>query len=138
MSAPNRSYDPVEVTPLHPDEIARMVDEKARPTSRRRPTSTCYAAWPTDGDRSPLALANPEIGALPPAARAEAGKRVGAARGTVRSAIEERRQVLEAGATLASWKAVDVTLPWDREPIGAQHPLTLIRDRVSDVFVAMG
>ena len=27
MSAPNRSYDPVEVTPLHPDEIARMVDE---------------------------------------------------------------------------------------------------------------
>ncbi len=32
------------------------------------------------GDRSPLALANAEIGALPPEASAEAGKRVGAAR----------------------------------------------------------
>lgn len=27
MSAPNHSYDPVEVTPLHPDEVARMRDE---------------------------------------------------------------------------------------------------------------
>ena len=24
MSAPNSEYDPVEVTPLHPDEVARM------------------------------------------------------------------------------------------------------------------
>ena len=31
------------------------------------------------GDRSPLALANREIGALPPSAKAEAGKRVGQA-----------------------------------------------------------
>ncbi|MFM8894471.1 MAG: phenylalanine--tRNA ligase subunit alpha, partial [Actinomycetales bacterium] len=29
-----------------------------------------------DSDRSPLALANREIGALPPAAKAEAGKRI--------------------------------------------------------------
>ena len=27
MSAPNKSYDPVEVTSLHPDEVARMRDE---------------------------------------------------------------------------------------------------------------
>ena len=27
MSAPNSSYDPVEVTPLHPDEVARARDE---------------------------------------------------------------------------------------------------------------
>ena len=33
------------------------------------------------GEKSPLALANREIGALPPSAKAEAGKRVGQARG---------------------------------------------------------
>src|ERR671937_259989 len=27
MSAPNKSYDPVEVTALHPDEVARARDE---------------------------------------------------------------------------------------------------------------
>ena len=38
------------------------------------------------GDRAPLTLANAEIGALPPQARAQAGKRVGAARAAVRQA----------------------------------------------------
>ena len=27
MSAPNKSYDPVEVATLSPDEVQRMVDE---------------------------------------------------------------------------------------------------------------
>ena len=38
------------------------------------------------GDRSPLALANREIGALPPQARKDAGQRVGQARGAVNQA----------------------------------------------------
>jgi phenylalanyl-tRNA synthetase alpha chain len=35
-------------------------------------------------------------------------------------------------------EAVDVTLPYDRDPVGARHPLTTIRERMSDIFVAMG
>ena len=35
-------------------------------------------------------------------------------------------------------EAVDVTLPWDRRPRGARHPLTTLADRIADVFVAMG
>ncbi len=48
------------------------------------------------GDRSPLALANREIGALPPAAKAAAGKRVGAARRQVAAALAARQVELEA------------------------------------------
>jgi phenylalanyl-tRNA synthetase alpha chain len=33
---------------------------------------------------------------------------------------------------------VDVTLPYDRAPQGARHPVTLTVDRLADVFVAMG
>jgi len=33
---------------------------------------------------------------------------------------------------------VDVTLPWDRAPRGARHPLTTLMERISDVFVGMG
>ena len=92
------------------------------------------------GDRSPLALANREIGALPPAAKADAGKRVGEARTAVRAALEARQRVLEAerDARVLVEEAVDVTLPWDREPRGARHPLTTIVERIADVFVAHG
>ena len=35
-------------------------------------------------------------------------------------------------------EAVDVTVPTDRRPAGARHPLTTIQERIEDVFVAMG
>jgi phenylalanyl-tRNA synthetase alpha chain len=134
-------YDPVEVTPLHPDEVARM-----------RAEGLAAIAGATDldglkevrlahtGDRSPLALANREIGALPPHARKEAGQRVGAARRDLIDAIAHRQAVLEAerDERVLVEEAVDVTLPWDRQRRGARHPLTTIQERIADVFVAMG
>jgi len=92
------------------------------------------------GDRSPLALANREIGALAPQARKEAGQRVGAARRELTDAISARQAVLEAARDdrMLVEEAVDVTLPWDRQPEGARHPLTTIQERIADVFVAMG
>jgi phenylalanyl-tRNA synthetase alpha chain len=141
MSAPNRSYDPVEVTALHPDEVARVRDEAlaavadAGTLEELKDVRLAHA-----GDRSPLALANREIAALPPQARADAGKRVGQARGTVREALERRQAELEADrdARVLVEERVDVTLPWDRWPQGARHPLTTIQERIADVFVAMG
>ena len=35
-------------------------------------------------------------------------------------------------------ETVDVTLPWDRSPAGARHPITTMSERIADVFVAMG
>jgi phenylalanyl-tRNA synthetase alpha chain len=141
MSGPNTDYDPVEVTPLRADEVDAM---------RESALSAIAGAGNLDdlkqvrlahtGERSPLALANREIGAQPPQARKEAGMRVGQARGAVSKALAERTTVLEAEneARILVEEAVDVTLPWDREPQGARHPLTTIQDLVSDVFVAMG
>jgi phenylalanyl-tRNA synthetase alpha chain len=93
-----------------------------------------------DGDRSPLALASAEIGTLPPEARAAAGRRVGAARGQLRDALRQRRAELEAerDRQVLITEAVDVTLPGGRIPPGARHPVTMLADRLSDVFVAMG
>ena len=92
------------------------------------------------GDRSPIALANRAIGALPPAERAAAGKRVGAARGRVATALAARQADLEAerDARVLVEEAVDVTLPVERRPRGARHPLETISERIGDVFVAMG
>ncbi len=141
MSGPNSEYDPVEVTPLHPDEVEKM---------RRAALDAIAAAGDLErlkqvrlehvGDRSALALANREIGALPPQARKEAGQRVGAARNAVRQALAERTEQLEAEheRRILTEESVDVTLPTDRDPRGARHPLTTISERVADIFVAMG
>ncbi|MFJ9468959.1 phenylalanine--tRNA ligase subunit alpha [Streptomyces caniferus] len=141
MSAPNKSYDPVEVEALKPEEIAARLDEAlaaiaaADSLEALREVKVAHT-----GDRSPLALANREIGALPPHAKADAGKRVGQARGRVNQALKVRQEELEAerDARVLVEEAVDVTLPYDRTPAGARHPLTTFMERVADVFVAMG
>src|SRR5256885_7024511 len=141
MSAPNKSYDPVEVTVLHPDEVARMVADALAAIAAASGLDELKAVRLAHaGDRSPLALANREIRALPPHARADAGKRVGAARREVAEALERRQADLEAerDRRVLIEEAVDVTLPWDRVPRGARHPVTTIAERMVDVFVSMG
>ncbi|MEU2390005.1 phenylalanine--tRNA ligase subunit alpha [Streptomyces sp. NPDC007369] len=141
MSAPNKSYDPVEVEALKPEEIERMRDEAlAAFAAAGDLDELAHAKTAHAGGTSPLALANREIGALPPQAKAEAGKRVGQARGAVNKAYAERLAQLEAerDERVLVEEAVDVTLPYDRVPAGARHPLTTLMDRIADVFVGMG
>ncbi len=141
MSAPNKSYDPVEVEALKPEVIDQAKAEAlaavaaAGDLEELREVKAAHA-----GDRSPLALANREIGALPPHAKAEAGKRVGQARGAVGQALKQRQEELERerDERVLVEEAVDVTLPYDRMPAGARHPLTTFSERVEDIFVAMG
>lgn len=135
------NYDPVEVTPLHADEMARMQADAldavkaARDLEELKQVRLAHA-----GDRSPIALANREIGALPPAARSEAGKRIGGARRAVADALAERQAQLEAerDERVLVEETVDVTLPSARASRGARHPLTTLQERVADAFVAMG
>ena len=141
MSAPNKSFDPVEVAVLSQENVDTAVsDALAAIAAASDLDALKEARLAHAGDRSPLALANREIGALPPQAKAEAGKRMGLARGTVREALERRQVELEEerDARVLVEEAVDVTLPYDRRPVGARHPLTTIMERIEDVFVAMG
>ncbi|MCX4646610.1 phenylalanine--tRNA ligase subunit alpha [Streptomyces sp. NBC_01446] len=141
MSAPNKSYDPVEVEALKPEEIERMRDEALAAFAAADSLGALQEAKVAHtGGTSPLSLANREIGALPPQAKAEAGKRVGMARGAVSKALAARQSELEAerDARVLVEEAVDVTLPYDRTPAGARHPLTTLSERIEDVFVAMG
>ncbi|MFH7324276.1 phenylalanine--tRNA ligase subunit alpha [Aeromicrobium sp. HA] len=141
MSAPNSDYDPVEVTPLRADEVERMRDEALAAIAAADSLDALkQVRIDHTGDRSPLALANREIGALPPAARKDAGQRVGQARGAVNQALAARTAEVEAvefERRLAA-ETVDVTLPVDVEPVGARHPITTIQEHVADIFVAMG
>jgi phenylalanyl-tRNA synthetase alpha chain len=141
MSAGSTQYDPVEVSALSAEAVAAARDQALADIAAAGDLDELKAArLAHSGDRAPLTLAGAEIGALPPAARSDAGKRVGAARGAVRQALDQRRTVLEAARDelILTAETVDVTLPTDRAPRGARHPDTLVAERLSDVFVAMG
>ena len=84
MSGPNSSYDPVQVTPLDADHVEAAVAEALAAFAAATSLAELKAARLAHaGDRSPIALANREIGALPPQARKDAGRRIGQARGRI-------------------------------------------------------
>jgi phenylalanyl-tRNA synthetase alpha chain len=141
MSGPNTSYDPVQVTPLNAASVDAMVAEAlaafaaATSMAELKQARLAYAA-----DRSPIALANREIGALPPQARKEVGARVGRARGTINEALKAREEEIKAAelARILVEERVDVTLPVQTQPVGAVHPITALMNLMEDVFIAMG
>ncbi|RDV09911.1 phenylalanine--tRNA ligase subunit alpha [Arthrobacter sp. RT-1] len=92
------------------------------------------------GEKSPLSLANREIGKLPKDQKALAGKLMGASRGRVNKALADRTEVLEAenDARILLEETVDVTAAPRRRRAGARHPLSTLQDRVADIFVGMG
>jgi phenylalanyl-tRNA synthetase alpha chain len=135
------SFDPVEVAALQPDAIQADVAAALEAIRAASDLDELKAARIAHmGDRSPLALANREIAALPPAARAAAGKRVGAARDVVAEAhaVREHELAAERDQRVLVEEAVDVTLPTDRSRVGARHPLTTVQELISDVFLTMG
>ena len=138
---PTESYDPVEVAVLDPAAIADAVAQALRAFAAASDLAQLKTArLAHSGDQSPIALARREIGALPPAARKDAGQRVGAALAEIAQAHDARRDELEQerDARVLVEESVDVTLPTDRRLVGARHPLTTTMERLEDIFVAMG
>jgi len=141
VSAPNKSFDPVEVSTLAPEFLDQQVSAALSAIANAGNLDELKAVrLEHAGDRSPLALANREIGALPPAAKAEAGKRMGQARGAVNQALEAKTAELEAkrDEQILLTEAVDVTAASELSLRGARHPLTTIQEQITDVFLALG
>jgi phenylalanyl-tRNA synthetase alpha chain len=92
------------------------------------------------GDGSALAGFSSRLGKLAADQKAEAGKIVGSARAKVTEAFESRESELSAveEAKLLEKEAIDVTALGRIARTGARHPLSLLQEKISDVFVGMG
>ena len=92
------------------------------------------------GDRSPIARLNQGLGQLPVEERAAMGKVIGTARANINQAYDDREKTLtaERDSRVLIEERVDVTLPTNRNPRGALHPLTILSHEISDFFVGMG
>src|SRR4051812_12184366 len=136
-----QDYDPKEVADLQADSLDDAVPAGVRgflEATDLEMLATLHSEHL--GQRSPVALARRELGALPPQARADAGRRVNEALSALTNAYDACRARLdqERDERVLREETVDVTLPWDRLPRGARHPLTVVQERVADVFVGMG
>lgn len=92
------------------------------------------------GDGSPLSRLNASIKDIPSDQRAAAGKLVGEARAEFLKAFEQKEAELlklEREEQLAS-ERVDLTAAASPLRFGARHPLSLLMDQISEVFVGMG
>src|SRR5690348_666015 len=101
---------------LDPDALKAAVAAAERAFAEASDLPELAAVRPAHlGDRAPILLARRELGSLPAPERAEAGKRVNAARQAAQEAFDARRAVLveERDERVLAEEAVDVTLPWD-------------------------
>ena len=92
------------------------------------------------GDGSALAGFSARLGKLAADQKAEAGKIVGSARAKVTEAFEARESELSAveEAKLLEKESIDITALGRIARTGARHPLSLLQEKISDVFVGMG
>src|SRR5690606_5171481 len=79
-------------------------------------------------------------GALPPEERKVAGQAINRDKQTLEAALAERRAELERAAVDAqlAGESLDVTLPGKRPAGGGLHLLTLVTNRLLDVFTSLG
>ena len=92
------------------------------------------------GDKSGLSKASQALGKIAAEEKAAFGKVVGAAKAEVSAAYEARVKVLETerDARVLIEERVDVSLPASNIPKGGLHPLTILTNEISDLFIGLG
>src|SRR5438874_9971417 len=90
-------YDPKQVALLDPAALDDAVTGAEKAFATASDLDALHALRPAHlGDRAPVSLARREIGALPPAAKADAGRRVNEARAAIQAAYDARQAELTA------------------------------------------
>lgn len=92
------------------------------------------------GKKSALATCKKSIGRVAPETRAAFGQLVQSREAEIVTAIERAETTLNdyAHSARSQRESIDVTLPGRRPRRGHLHPITLLRERLEDIFVAMG
>jgi phenylalanyl-tRNA synthetase alpha chain len=79
------------------------------------------------------------LGRLPAELRKDAGRELNALKAALESRLEEAVRDLESRAETRSPETdLDVTLPGRPTGVGRRHPLTVVREELEDIFVALG
>jgi len=92
------------------------------------------------GKKSELSAAMKQIGSVAPEQRAEIAQTVQAISKDVTAKLDSAESILSRKISdlKAEAERLDVTIPGRRPRTGHLHPITLLRQRIEDIFVSMG
>src|SRR6185503_3586922 len=92
------------------------------------------------GKKSALAATKKLIGRVAPEGRAAFGQLVQSTESRLVQSLDQAEQNLKTHIETArtARESIDVTMPGRRPRSGHRHPITLLRERLEDVFVALG
>lgn len=130
-----------ETSSITPESVARAVDAAVLACAAAATLEELKKAKTLHlGERSSLAALNATLRDVPPDEKAAAGKLMGEAKNRVSAAFETASVTLEEHEEAArlELEALDLTAIGPARMLGARHPLSLLMEDMSDVFVAMG
>jgi phenylalanyl-tRNA synthetase alpha chain len=92
------------------------------------------------GDKSSIAGASRTLGSLSPDEKASLGKIIGDAKTAIAEALGQATLRLEneRDQKMLAEEVVDITLPVRRTHRGGLHPITIIKNDISDFFIEQG
>lgn len=92
------------------------------------------------GEKSGVGVANRQMRSLSNQHKKEIGKLLGQTRARITQALETRNEQLETehAERILVEEAVDVTAGSGHRSIGGRHPVALLQEQATDVFVSMG
>jgi phenylalanyl-tRNA synthetase alpha chain len=131
--ASSEGISAAEVQAATKDALQQIAEAKSIADLKKARTSVL-------GDNSTIASFSARLGKLPADQKAEAGKIVGSARAQVNEAFDKRESALglEEEKLQLAGESLDVTALATPARLGARHPLSLLQEKISNVFVGMG
>lgn len=129
----NKPFDIKAVTKAVKEGIASVT--AAQTMEELKAVKTKYA-----GAQSVMTVASKAIGSLLADQKKEVGKVMSTLRADFGRAFAEATERIKAveEANMLSAETVDMTLPINRKPLGARHPIARIIEDFEDFFVSMG
>ncbi len=134
-------------TPFHSGESVKVMSDQLWESFQRDLTAVCSAEELSEiRDRylsrksGLISRQLRSLGQLPPPQRPAAGQRLNQLRKRVETALQSRREGLEAELLRirAAAQAIDVTLPGLRSVRGRIHPLRRVRQEIEEACVSLG
>jgi phenylalanyl-tRNA synthetase alpha chain len=126
---------------MNQGEVAQWVDQaRSAFAAARNLDSLKDARLAHAGDKSPIALASRSLGSLAADQKASVGKIIGEAKAAIAAALDEAIAKLEReqDERVLRDEVVDITLPASRSHKGGLHPITIIKNEISDFFIEQG
>ena len=120
------------------DELAKQAEESLAQVSSKETLASFWQEYLSKNGKIPALMKN--LRSVAPEERPATGKVINELKQKVQAdydAASARVNAAELAARNAA-EAIDITLPAKNRPVGALHPLTLVRNQIIDTFSGMG